>query len=52
MKKKKRLIYSMLCAAGSVMVGLFANQLTELYGCVLFGLGVGLMVYSMINLNK
>ena len=31
---------------------LLANQLNEIYGCILFGLGVGLMVYSIINLSK
>ena len=34
------------------IIGFFANHLTEWYGCVLFGLGVALMVYSIINLNK
>ena len=50
--KKKSFIFSILCAIGSCMVGLFANQLTELYGCILFGIGIGLMVYSIININK
>ena len=50
--KKKKMLYVILCALGSGMVGFFANHLTELYGCLLFGLGVGLMVYSIANLNK
>ena len=50
--KKKKLLYSILCALGSGTIGFFANQLTEVYGCVLFGLGVALMVYSIFNLNK
>lgn len=49
---KKKLLYAILCALGSGCVGFFANQLTEAYACVLFGLGVGLMVYSIINLTK
>ena len=50
--KKKKLLYAMLCALGGGFIGFFANHLTEWYGCVLFGLGVALMVYSIINLNK
>ena len=50
--KKKKLLFAILCALGSGTVGFFANQLTEVYGCILFGIGVGLMVYSMINLSK
>ena len=50
--RKKKLLFAILCALGSAMVGFFANQLTEVYGCALFGIGVGLMVYSIINLSK
>ena len=50
--KKMKLLYALLCAVGGGIIGFFANQLTEWYGCALFGLGVALMVYSIINLNK
>ena len=50
--KKRKLLYALLCAVGGCIIGFFANQLTEWYGCALFGLGVVLMVYSIINLNK
>ena len=50
--KKKKLLFAILCALGSGTVGFFATQLTKVYGCVLFGIGVGLMVYSIINLSK
>ena len=50
--KKKKMLYVILCALGSGAVGFFANYLTEWYGCILFGIGVGLMVYSIANLNK
>ena len=50
--KKKKLLFAIVCALGSGMVGFFANQLTEVYGCILFGLGVALMVYSIFNLSK
>ena len=50
--RKKKLLFVIICALGSGMVGFFANHLTEVYGCVLFGLGVALMVYSIFNLSK
>ena len=50
--KKKKMLYVILCALGSGTVGFFANHLTEWHGCILFGIGVGLMVYSIANLNK
>jgi len=50
--KKKKLLFAILCALGSGMVGLFANRLNEVHGCILFGLGVALMVYSIFNLSK
>ena len=50
--KKKKLLFAIICALGSGMVGFFANQLSEIYGCILFGVGVALMVYSMFNLSK
>lgn len=50
--KIKKLLYAILCALGSGTVGFFAGQLSEAYACVLFGIGVGLMVYSIINLTK
>ena len=49
---KKKLLYAILCALGGGMVGFFANQLSEIYGCILFVIGVGLMVYSIFNLSK
>jgi len=49
---KKKLLYAILCALGGGMVGFFANQLSEIYGCIFFGIGVGLMVYSIFNLSK
>lgn len=50
--RKKKILFVILCALGSGTVGLFANHLTEVYGCILFGFGVALMVYSIINLSK
>lgn len=50
--KKEKMLYTILCVLGSGTVGFFANQLSEAYACVLFGIGVSLMVYSIINLSK
>ena len=50
--KKKKLLFAIICALGSGMIGFFANQLSEIYGCILFGVGVALMVYSIFNLSK
>ena len=50
--KKKKLLLTILCACGGVMIGYFSNHLTEVYGCIAFGVGVGLLVYSAINLNE
>ena len=50
--KKQRLLFAILCALGGGIIGFFANQLNEWFGCVVFGLGVALMVYSIINLSK
>ena len=50
--KKKKMLYAILCAVGSGIIGFLANYLNVWYCCVLFGLGVSLMVYSIINLNK
>ena len=50
--KNKKLAYTISCSLGGGIVGFFANHLTLWYGCVFFGLGVALMVYSIINLNK
>lgn len=50
--KNKKLLYVGFCVLGSGMVGFLANHLTKAYGCILFGIGISLMVYSIINLNK
>lgn len=50
--KNKKMLYKIFCILGSGMVGFFANHLKEVYGCILFGIGVALMVNSIIKLNK
>jgi len=50
--KNQKMLYTILCALGSGAIGFFANKLTEAYGCIFFGIGVFLMVFSIIKLNK
>ena len=50
--KMKNILHAILFALGGGMVGFFANQLTEIHGCVLFGIGVAFMIYSIVNLSK
>ena len=50
--RMKKVLYAISCALGGGMVGFFANRLTEAYASVLFGLGVGLMVWSITRLSK
>ena len=46
----KKIYLSLGCALGGLMIGLFANFLSTVWGCVAFGLGVGLLVYSIVRL--
>ena len=50
--KNRRIISTILCAISGGMVGFFANHLSELYGCVLFGVGIALMIFSIFKLSK
>ena len=50
--KKKKILFAILCALGGGIIGFFANRLSDWYCCILFGFGVALMVYSIINLSK
>ena len=50
--KRKEIIYSMMCAIGGGIVGVFSSRLNEIYGCVLFIIGITLIVYSVIRLSK
>lgn len=50
--KKKKLLYAITCALGSGMIGFFAKDLNEIYGSILFTIGIILMVSSIIKLSK
>ena len=49
---KKKILHTILCILGSIMIGYFANQLSTLYGSILFVIGIILLVYSSVKLNK
>ena len=49
---KEKTIYGTFCGVGGVLIGLFANRLDTVLGGVLFTLGVVLLAFSMIKLNK
>ena len=49
MKKAFQVIF---CAAGSGMIGFFANQLNTVVGSLCFTLGVILLVASIILVSK
>ena len=48
----KKVLGIICCAAGSGMIGFFANQLNSLVGSACFSLGIILLVASIIMLNK
>ena len=48
----KKAFHVICCAAGSGMIGFFANQLNTVVGCVFFTLGVALLVGSIILVSK
>ena len=49
---KKKTLHTILCILGSIMIGYFANHLSTLYGSILFVIGIILLVYSSVKLNK
>ena len=50
--KKKRVLYAITCALGSGIIGFFVNDLDDIYGIILFTVGVALMVSSIIKLSR
>ena len=48
----KKAFYVICCAAGAGMIGIFANQLNRVVGCVFFTLGVALLVGSIMLVSK
>ena len=50
--KKGQVLYGILCGVGGALIGVFANKLDTICGGALFTLGVFLLVFSTIKLNK
>ena len=48
----KKVFQVICCAVGAGMIGFFANQLNTVVGCVVFTLGVALLVGSIILVSK
>ena len=48
----KKAFHVICCAAGSGMIGFFANQLDTVVGSVCFTLGIVLLVASIIIMSK
>ena len=48
----KKVLQVICCALGSGMIGVFANQLNTVVGCVFFTLGIVLLVGSIVLVSK
>ena len=48
----KNIIYMLLCGLGGGLIGFFASHLNEIFGIVMFTIGIFLLVFSCIKLNK
>lgn len=48
----KKVLQMIFCAAGSGMIGFFANQLNTVVGSICFTLGIVLLVASIIIICK
>ena len=48
----KKVFHIICCAAGSGMIGFFANQLNTVIGAVCFTLGVAMLVVSIVLITK
>ena len=50
--KKVKTLYGILCGAGGLLIGLFANKLDTMYGGALFAIGVCLLVFSTVKFSQ
>ena len=48
----EKLIYSSLCGVGGILIGVFANSLNTILGGGLFSIGIAILVFSIVKLNK
>ncbi len=49
---KVRMVYGFLCGVGGVLIGLFANNLNTILGGGIFSIGIAILVFSIVKLNK
>ena len=49
---KVRIFYGFLCGVGGILIGLFANNLNTIFGGGLFSIGIAILVFSIVKLNK
>ena len=50
--KIKKIIYSIGCGIGGVLIGFFANKLDTILGCIMFSLGVCILTFSSYKVSK
>lgn len=48
----KKIVYAFCCGAGGSLIGYWAKSLDTVIGCLLFTLGIILLVGSIIALSK
>ena len=49
---KVKMVYGFLCGVGGILIGLFANNLNTIFGGGLFSIGIAILVFSVVKLNK
>ena len=49
---KVKMVYGFLCGVGGILIGLFANNLNTILGGGLFLIGIAILVFSIVKLNK
>ena len=50
--KIKSILYVLLCLLGGCMIGLNAGKLNNVVNIIMFTIGVGILVYSIVKANK
>ena len=49
---KLKMAYGFLCGIGGILIGLFANSLNTIFGGGLFSIGIAILVFLIVKLNK
>ena len=49
---KLKMAYGFLCGVGGILIGLFANSLNTILGGGIFSIGIAILVFSIVKLNK